>query len=99
MSAQCPQTVPRKPANVGEGQRNLDVSLTWLFALTEALIGVDCEVVCEADTELITQRSQVQILPPLQESCRSGLVSWTIDARLRRPMPANCPLTLRRESS
>jgi hypothetical protein len=66
MSAQCPQTVPRKPANVGEGQRNLDVSLTWLFALTEALIGVDCEVVCEADTELITQRSQVQILPPLQ---------------------------------
>jgi hypothetical protein len=65
MSAQCPQTVPRKPANVGEGQRNLDVSLTWLFVLTEALIGVDCEVVCEADTELITQRSEVQILPPL----------------------------------
>jgi hypothetical protein len=69
----------RTAANVapraGEGQRNwrkLNVSLAWLFALTEVLIRVDCEVVCEPATALITQRSLVQILPPLQRQRSSS---------------------------
>src|SRR5680860_1360470 len=34
MSAQCPQTVPRRPAKVSERMRKLDVPLTWDFTLT-----------------------------------------------------------------
>src|SRR4051794_22152049 len=66
MSAQCPQTVPRRPAKGGEGRRKLTVRLTCDFTLTWALGRAECEAECEPGTALITQRSQVQILPPLQ---------------------------------
>src|SRR5688572_11682918 len=65
MSAQCPQTLPRKSANVNEGRRKLNVGLTCDFTLTLAWSRGECEAMCEAVTALITQRSQVQILPPL----------------------------------
>ena len=34
MSAQCPQTLPRSSANLGEGRRKLNVALTCDFTLT-----------------------------------------------------------------
>ena len=66
MSAQCPQTLPRSSATVGEGRRKFNVLLTCDFALTWLTVEVKCEPVGEPGTALITQRSQVQILPPLQ---------------------------------
>jgi hypothetical protein len=65
ISAQCPQTLPRKPENLSEGRRKLNVGLTCDFTLTVAHSRGECEVVGESDTAPITQRSQVQILPPL----------------------------------
>jgi hypothetical protein len=78
MSAECPQTLPRKPANVGGGRRNLNVSLTCDFTLTVGASRGECEAVCEAGTALITQRSQVQILPPLLQKVqvRAGFVGY-----------------------
>ena len=34
MSAECPQTLPRRTAKVSERQRKLDVSLTCGYTLT-----------------------------------------------------------------
>jgi len=42
------------------------MALTCDFTLTGGDSRAECEAVCEPDTALITQRSQVQILPPLQ---------------------------------
>jgi hypothetical protein len=64
VSTQCPQTLPRSSANAGEGQWKLDVSVTCGFTLTSKPEWRWCEPRCEPDTALITQRSQVQILPP-----------------------------------
>jgi hypothetical protein len=79
MSAQCPQTVPRTPANDGERQRKINVRLTCDFSLTGGSRRVESEALCEPSTALITQRSQVQILPPLQEKMqvRAGFVDFT----------------------
>jgi hypothetical protein len=68
MSARRPQTLPRTPANECERQRKLIVGLTCDFTLTMRPSRGECEPLCEADTALITQRSQVQILPPLRIS-------------------------------
>jgi len=65
MSGQCPQSLPRSSANAGEGQRKLNVRLTCGFTLTSRPERTWCEPRCEDDTALITQRSQVQTLPPL----------------------------------
>jgi hypothetical protein len=65
MSAQCPQTLPRMTAKVGEGQRTLNVSMACDFTPAVAHSRSEYEALCEADTALITQRSQVQIVPPL----------------------------------
>ena len=72
MSAQCPQTLPRSSREGGEGQRRLSMGMTCDFTLTGGGSRVECEAVCEADTALITQRSQVQILPPLLEKPQVG---------------------------
>src|SRR5215213_6884613 len=64
MSALCPQTLPRRPAKVSEGSREENVRLTCHFTLTGGGSRAECEAECEPDTALITQRSQVQILPP-----------------------------------
>ena len=100
MSAQCPQTLPRTWANVGEGRRNLNVSLTCDFTLTRGGVEGECEAGCEPDTALITQRSQVQILPPLQsKTAGQSRVRGSPRARLLRSMSAGCLLTLPRDGA
>jgi hypothetical protein len=74
MSAECPQTLPRKPAKVGEAQRKLNVSLTRDFTLTLAHSRGECKPVGEADAALMTQRIPVQIAVPVVAPLDSG---WT----------------------
>ena len=98
MSAQCPQTVPRSSAKIGEGRRRLNVCLTCDFTLTMLRSRGRCEAICEADTALITQRSQVQILPPLQsETASQSRVRGSPRSRLWRSVSARSPLTLPRD--
>ena len=82
MSAQCPQTLPRSSAKVGEGQRKLNVrSDLRLYPHSGSQSSVNVRQCGEADTALITQRSQVQILPPLQsETAGQRPVSGVIRA-------------------
>jgi hypothetical protein len=86
----------------GEAKRRLpelNVRLNRGFTLTHTGEERRCEARCEADTALITQRSQVQILPPLQgKTAGQSRVRGSIIARLRCPMSARCPLTLRPEA-
>ena len=105
MSAQCPQTLPRKPANVSERWRKLNVALTCDFTPRVAHMSTRCEPLCEAVTALITQRSQVQILPPLQSEtaghpCRSGAGQecWPV-FRLVRDVLAGAPIRGRGQGS
>jgi hypothetical protein len=59
----------------------LNVGLTCDSTLTGAHSRGECEAVGERDTALITQRSQVQILPPLQrQNRRSAPGSWVSTA-------------------
>ena len=43
MSAQCPQTLPRKLENVSEGRRKLNMPLTCDFTLTAGCSRAECE--------------------------------------------------------
>jgi hypothetical protein len=77
MSAQCPQALPRRPAKLGEGWRKHNARLTCAFTLSVAQRRGECEAVCEADTALMTQRSQVQIPPyKAKPQVRAGFVGY-----------------------
>lgn len=48
ISAQCPQSLPRRSAKVSEAWRKLAVPLTWDFTLGVAHMSTACEPECEA---------------------------------------------------
>src|SRR4051812_39337958 len=87
MSARCPQPLPRTSAKVGEGQRKLTVGLTCDFTLTGGASRPECEARCEPGTALITQRSQVQILPPLQRLGPDQRKRWSGPSAVRGDSP------------
>ena len=57
MSAQCPQTLPRRSAKVSERSRKPNVRLTCDSTVTKLRSRGRCEALCEVDTALVTQRS------------------------------------------
>ena len=48
VSAQCPQTLPRKPAKGGEAWRKLNRAPTCDFTLVMAHMSIRCAALCEA---------------------------------------------------
>ena len=87
VSANVAPKLSERSAKVGG---NSNVALTCDFTLTVAHSRAwRCEAVGEAGTALITQRSQVQILPPLQsETAGQSRVRGSPRARFLRSMSA-----------